>query len=220
MSTRNLLAFIRSKEAPRGYDQMYSGAEAKIGRHALTKMTLGEIFNLQRKMLAAGSASSALGGYQFLMKTLGGLCTELGLHANERFDQALQDRLAMRLLERRGLRKFLAGSLSREDFANNLAMEWASLPVVTAINGKRPGQSYYAGDGLNAAFHDPSDVLRLLDALKSAPPAFEPVPTRDVPRVNIWTLIVQFFASIFKGSSNAKHSNADSRPGRTGSEYR
>jgi hypothetical protein len=46
------------------------------------------------------------------------------------------------LLKRRGLEKYQAGKLSKDQFADNLSKEWASLPY-------RTGESYYAGVGSN-----------------------------------------------------------------------
>lgn len=51
-------------------------------------------------------------------------------------------------MNRRGLGSYKSGKMSAEAFANNLAKEWAGLPVVS---GPKKGRSYYAGDGLNGA---------------------------------------------------------------------
>lgn len=181
-AVRDLLALIRAKEAPRGYDQIYSYAEAKLGRQPLTQMTAADVYRLQQRMLDVGSPSTALGGYQFIRKTLAGLYTELEIPADARFNEDLQDGLAMHLLERRGLYDFLAGKINRHTFANRLAMEWASLPVVTNIQGAhrslKPGHSYYTGDNLNKSFHDPEDILAAVDALKASPgPGTPETPT-------------------------------------------
>ncbi|MNH18498.1 hypothetical protein D3C72_1827850 [compost metagenome] len=73
---------------------------------------------------------------------------ELKIDENAKFDETLQDRLAIRLLERRGIREYVNNKLSREAFAHNLSKEWAALPKAI---GENPDQSYYAGDGLNKA---------------------------------------------------------------------
>lgn len=54
--------------------------------------------------------------------------------------------------------------ISREQFAANLAMEWAALP---RIIGGNPTQSYYAGDGLNKARISTGEVLAAIDKLKT-----------------------------------------------------
>ena len=51
--------------------------------------------------------------------------------------------------------------MSTEDFANNIAKEWASMPVVT---GAAKGKSYYGGDGINKSL---VSVDAFLDAVRS-----------------------------------------------------
>lgn len=179
---KSLLNAIGSKEAPKGYNQIYSRAEKIVGKPKLTDMTLTQIRALQNRMIKGGSASSAVGRYQFLRKTLDATRAEMKIAGTAVWTPDLQDRMAVHLMKGRGLNQYLAGDMSRTTFANNLAKEWASLPVVTPINGKRPGQSYYAGDGLNKAFHDPADILRLVDALKPSPqPLLSPEPSEPAP---------------------------------------
>lgn len=186
----NLLAAIRKFEAPNGYGQIYGGAKLPKGTPTdVSIMPLKGVQDLQAKMVKHGSRSTACGAYQFIRKTLAVTIAEMRLTGKEIWTPALQDRMAIFLLEKRGLSKYLAGKISREAFANNLAMEWASLPVVTAINGKKVGQSYYYGDGLNKSHHKPAAILALVDAvydahwvkqehdqaIPAAPPAPEPV---------------------------------------------
>jgi len=169
-SLKALLDAIGKHEAPKGYGQIYGGAKGVPKNTDVSKMTLAGVQDLQRRMLAAGSKSTACGRYQFIRKTLAATINSMGLNGSERWDAALQDRMAIFLMEARGLSKFVIGSISREAFANSLAREWASLPVVSVIRGANrilePGQSYYAGDGLNKAFHKPQAILALLDAIK------------------------------------------------------
>lgn len=180
-----LLDAIGSKEAPRGYDQMYSKAEAKLGRYPLSTMTLNAILAVQDKMKKYGS--SACGRYQFLQSTLMETMNQMKLKGHEIWTPELQDRMAVFLLERRKLHNYLKGIISAEDFANNLAMEWASLPVVTPLRGQKRwvtvGESYYAGDGLNKSFHNPAPILKLIKALK-LPDDVDP-PTPSVPQIPV-----------------------------------
>lgn len=163
-----LLTAIRKHEAPKGYGQFYSGARG-MGNADVSKMTLDGVLDFQTQMLAKGSKSTACGGYQFLRKTLKATIAEMGLKGSEKWTPDLQDKMAIHLMRKRGLDDYLDGNLSVEGFANNLAKEWASLPVVTAIKGSvrklTPGQSYYAGDGLNKAFHKPETILALVRAI-------------------------------------------------------
>jgi len=142
-----LLGFIGNLEAPLGYNQVY-------GRNKmapLDQMTINQVLSYQRDRVRRGSPSSAVGRYQFIRPTLRGLVRELGLSGDELFTPELQDSLAVHLLKRRGLDKYLDGQISLENFGNSLAREWASLPVLT---GRKRGRSYYAGDGLNNALTD------------------------------------------------------------------
>lgn len=163
-----LLALIRTAEGGKGG---YNADFANNNHWVLVTRTFDNVIDLSRSQVSrGGEASSAVGAYQFLSTTLISLKTALRLTGKEIFNENFQDDLAVALMVRRGLILFLRGGISNYTFCNNLAKEWASLPVVTAIsNGKRvvqPGQSYYAGDGLNKAFHRPADVIELVDALK------------------------------------------------------
>ena len=72
-----------------------------------------------------------------------------------KFVPDLQDRFGFALLKRRGWDDFAANRLSLKDFGNRLAREWASFPVLSDQQGQhrtvRRGESYYAGDGINAS---------------------------------------------------------------------
>lgn len=92
-------------------------------------MTLGEVKELQRRMLAHpanGWNSSAVGKYQIVGTTLRGLQKEMNLPDSTVFSPEIQDQMGMRLLERRGLTKFQNGTMSAAQFQNNIASEWAS----------------------------------------------------------------------------------------------
>ena len=61
---------------------------------------------------------------------------------------------------------------AQSDTARNLAMEWASLPVLIACQGAHrrvaAGETYYAGDKLNRALVPPDHVRVVLNEVKSA----------------------------------------------------
>ncbi len=86
-----------------------------------------------------GTSSSATGRYQFMADTMAGLKKEMGLSGREAFTPELQDRMALKLLERRGYREWSTGRLGDEEFANRLAQEWASLPNLTTAAATTPG---------------------------------------------------------------------------------
>lgn len=144
--TADLLNTIAKVESKNNYNAYFGNpGNASI---QFTSMTVGEVLAWQKQFVEQGNPSSAVGRYQFISSTLSGLVRELKIDQNAKFDQQLQDKLAVVLLERRGVREYVDGKISREAFAHNLSKEWAALPKAI---GERPEQSYYAGDGLNKA---------------------------------------------------------------------
>lgn len=157
------LDFIASKEAPRGYDTVYGNRMSRMPK-PLTSMTINEVI-AQGAWRTKQFGSSACGRYQFMKATLEGLVSAGRARGDERMTPDVQDRLGYELLIRRGYKRFMAGSMSAVDFGNQIAMEWASFPVLSAINGKRRGQSYYAGDGQNHALVAPEPVEDMLERM-------------------------------------------------------
>lgn len=170
---RILLNLIGDTEAPRGYGTIYGNNQDKL-KVPLTSMTLDQVI-AAGKTWSKRYGSSAAGRYQFMNATLIGLKQELGLAGGLLFDSDLQDRLGMRLLDRRGYELFVAGGIDRTEFGKRLAQEWASFPVLAACRGARRvltrGQSYYAGDGRNKALVAPERVEAVLDKVLETVPA-------------------------------------------------
>ena len=129
-----------------------------------TNMTIAEVLSWQTNYIKQGSPSSAVGRYQIINKTLAGLVDQLDLDTSKIFDEELQDRLAIALLERRGAKDFVNGRISREEFASNLSKEWAALPKVL---GDNPHESYYASDGLNQSRIAVTDLLKVIKKVES-----------------------------------------------------
>lgn len=154
---------IGDAEAPEGYNQVYGGSRLQPPR-PITTMTVAEVREWQNRSVNAGSPSSAAGRYQIIGPTLQSLIDEGAVSPSDTFDSATQDRLSVALMERRGLRDFEAGRLSPTQFAQRLSQEWAGLPAFTRDRRGRSatGQSYYAGDGLNAATTTQDRVMRAL----------------------------------------------------------
>ncbi|UFX01072.1 hypothetical protein SmedWSM1115_14885 [Sinorhizobium medicae WSM1115] len=188
-----LLDFIRETEVGRSdrasYDVIYGHNQAKLPQ-PLTTMTYGEIVDAQ-KGWSKRFRSSAAGGYQFMRATLIDLAKQVTtISGTDVFTPDLQDRLAYKLLLRRGYAEFIVGKISLVQFAENLAKEWASFPVLAATKGGerkvRRGHSYYAGDGLNKALVKPEKVEAVLKyALEAARRPHEPVDepeARPVPK--------------------------------------
>lgn len=166
-----LLRLIGSVEAPKGYDQVYGGIrfadrpENRVGKR-LTQMTVGEVLAWQDS-IDRKYPSEASGRYQIMEDTLRSLVAQGHARASERFDSDCQDRLAVALMERRGLSLYRAGKISETEFAQRLSMEWASLPAMTRdkLGRVANGQSYYAGDGLNKSHLSKKQVLDAVRAI-------------------------------------------------------
>ena len=162
----NLLDMISRAEGA-GYNTVFGGSritpETFYGK-SLTDLTVQEVIDWQTASVEAGSASSAAGRYQIIKRTLVYLVDELGVASRtDRFNAATQDAMARRLLQGRGLDRYVAGSLSESAFLKAIAQEWASLPVTQRTQGAsrivNPGESYYAGDGLNKSLISTTELV-------------------------------------------------------------
>ncbi|TXM69978.1 glycoside hydrolase family 104 protein [Methylobacterium sp. WL120] len=148
-----ILDFVAGPESAGNYNAYFGNTRSTKD---LSAMTFDQVMAWSGNR---GTASSATGRYQFMKQTLAGLKTEMGLTGAEPFTPALQDRMALQLLNRRGYSEWQAGRITDAAFANRLALEWASLPNITAQNGRPAGVSAYAGDGLNRSSVSPAAVL-------------------------------------------------------------
>lgn len=159
-SYKPLLNLIAKAESNDNYNAYFGNA----GNTSIdfTSMSIADVMNWQQAYVAKGNPSSAVGKYQIISPTLAGLVTELNIDKATKFDPATQDRLAVALIERRGSVSYINRDINREEFAANLAKEWASLPKVT---GDNPESSYYAGDGLNESRVKTKSVLRSIDQI-------------------------------------------------------
>jgi conjugal transfer mating pair stabilization protein TraG len=128
-----------------------------------TDMNISDILEWQKRYVEGGSPSSAVGRYQIIHPTLVGLVKQLDIDLNERFDESMQNRLAISLMERRGSIDFIKEKVSAENFAHELSKEWAALPKVL---GDSPEKSYYAGDGLNRSLIDSQTSLAAIHQFK------------------------------------------------------
>lgn len=159
-----ILELIGRHESGGDYNRVYG---LRMKRVNLTGMTINEVLQWQDNYVRTGSPSSAAGKYQIISTTLRGLVSEMGLTGNEKFDERMQDRMAMRLMERRGYSEFMrTGDAAK--FMHNLSQEWAALPK----DGS--GLSYYHGDGLNRAGVSPQTVQSVLAQTRTQRP--EPGP--------------------------------------------
>jgi conjugal transfer mating pair stabilization protein TraG len=160
-----LLNVIATGESSGNYNAHFGNAGNSTVR--FTEMSVAQVLQWQEEYVRQGSASSAVGRYQIVRPTLVKLVQELRLDTTVKFDERLQDRMAIALLERRGSLEYADEKLSREQFAANLSQEWAALPKVMGAN---PQESYYAGDGINESRISIEAVYRALDALNAKTP--------------------------------------------------
>ena len=143
---QGLLDTIAASESSGNYNAYFANSANTELR--LTHMSVAEVVQWQKEYVRAGQPSNAVGRYQIIQPTLEGLVKEMRLPSSTTFNEIIQDTMAIRLMERRGAVEFVKGNLSAEEFAANLAKEWAALPRIT---GDNPSVSFYAGDGLNAS---------------------------------------------------------------------
>ena len=160
-SYKPLLGLIGKVESNDNYNAHFGNSQNNQVR--FTDMSIAEVLDWQKQFVAQGSPSSAVGRYQIINGTLEGLVDQLGIKKDQKFDEPTQDAMAIALLERRGANEYVNQELTKEQFAANLAKEWAALPKVI---GSNPEQSYYAGDGLNKSRVEPNEVIKAIDPIE------------------------------------------------------
>jgi hypothetical protein len=154
-STDRLLDLIGSVESRGNYNILVGGRTEP----SLTNMTVAEVLEFQSSMTGRGHESTAVGKYQIIRGTLQDLVKSGAVSLNDVFSPATQDRLAIALLNRRGYQRYLQGNMSVDQFADRVAMEWASFPMPD-------GRSFYAGVGSNKALVDRSTVVAALQGYR------------------------------------------------------
>ena len=153
MFVDELLDFIfRTENNGIKYDDWNSGYEGDRSKK-LTDMTIAEVLAAQKKSRSVGG-NSAAGAGQIIYPTLNDLVEKGVADPSERFSIETQRRLHKHLLNQRGLGKYMSGQISALEFGNNLAKEYAALPLLSNVGEKRAGKSYYGGDGKNRALTD------------------------------------------------------------------
>lgn len=161
------LGAVKRQRVASPYDVVWAGIQPDDRPKKLSAMTVARVLWWQ-DLIDPKYMSEAAGAYQIMEDTLRGL----NVDPKAVFDATTQDALALQLLDRRGWARCEAGRMTPESFGNELAKEWASLPVIT---GPKRGKSHYAGDGLNAAHETPQNVLTAIHAALAGEAA-EPDP--------------------------------------------
>lgn len=176
-----LLNLLASGESSRSGGDPYCSLYPSTYNPQLVTMTIAQVIDFQKYRTASrasgglGIASSACGRYQFIRKTLDGIVSQVGLDRNTRFTPQVQDYLILEILRRsRGLDSWKGGGLSDAAFQLNLSKEFASVPVPFNTQGAnravQKGESYYAGDRLNASHHNADVFLQNLKDIREGGP--------------------------------------------------
>lgn len=134
-------ALLASVESKGDYNVVHGGK-----KYSLTSMTIGEVQNLQKQLIAERK-SSAAGKYQMMYGTLRESIGKVGLSTGDKFDEKNQELLAEYLIKKRGYDQYAANPTAenKAGFLSNLAKEWAGLP-------RGPDNlSYHHNDGVNKA---------------------------------------------------------------------
>lgn len=168
-----LLNLIASGESSRSGGDPYCSLYPSTYEPRLVTMTLSQVIEFQRYRTTSrangglGVASSACGRYQFIRKTLEYTIGLAKLSLDTRYTAQVQDFLILELMKNDyGLDKWKSGGISDAAFQLNLARLFASVPVPFNTQGAHravaKGESYYAGDRLNAAHHNADVFLQNL----------------------------------------------------------
>lgn len=172
MNAAPILDFIAKHESRGDYNVVWGGIDRKdYPPKPLTRLKIGEVLAWQDS-IDPHYNSEAAGRYQILEDTLRGVYRSAGLTLDDYFNEANQDALAIALMTRRGYRDWLDGKIATAKFANSLAREWASLPLVS---GPKAGLSYYESDFVgNKSLTTARAFLSALDKAKAPPTAQSP----------------------------------------------
>ena len=163
-STQNtlnpLLDLIASAESG---DKGYNAIAPNDENPNLSTMTIAEA----AKAVGVNGGKGAIGRYQ-LTKPIE-QAKAAGLGPNDIFSPENQDRIALALIRKRGVTM----EMIRENptkAGNLLAKEWAGLPLLSDIDGKKRGESFYKGVGNNQARVTAEKLEAVLRMLANTPP--------------------------------------------------
>jgi hypothetical protein len=152
-----VLNFVAQPES-RGYYDMMNGG---IRKPEILKMTLKDANAFQRNWQRTSNNSSAMGRYQMMAQFLPEFARDAGLDWNtDIFNPENQDKMAIGIMRRRGLDRWLSGQMSDADFLNVLASIWAGIPNTS-------NKSTYAGVGNNKSLVAADVALNTLQNIKA-----------------------------------------------------
>lgn len=171
-----LIGLIFQREANGNLNAVHNNIPRHLRpRKPVTQMTVGEVLDWQAS-IRGQVESTAAGALQIIHGTLAEEVNKGTVSREDMFDEATQRRLTIGRLQFRGLDRWKAGALSTEDFGTNVAMEWASLPVLKdTYRGQRfvpRGNGFYGGVGSNPGALSIS--TRSFEAVLANPGTYDP----------------------------------------------
>lgn len=125
-NTQKLLDFIAKSESGGNYNILAGGKTAE-----LTSMTIDELLKFQSQQPANQKAA---GKYQIIPETLKSLMTKGIVKGEERFTPEVQERLGRALLDDAGYKDYIAGKMSKDEFADRVAAIWAAMPLKSGLS--------------------------------------------------------------------------------------
>ena len=153
---QTILNFLAQFESKGNYRAYFAHSNNMLPLPA----TVGGVLTKMLQMTARSHMpSSATGRYQLMHTTLSGLVKKYRIPLTTLFTDDFQDLMGLYLLEERGYLHWVRGVLTTHAFADDLSMEWASLPYHT-------GRSYYDGDGLNHSLVSRTKFVEMLEKAK------------------------------------------------------
>lgn len=165
-----LLALIRRVSWTGTYESI-GGCLDMAEKIRPTTMSVSQVLKYQADSLAGGASTCTIGAYKITRRTLESHQKNLRISAERKFSPQLQDRIALEILRNNGLKKFIAGDLSLEDFGNRLAELWGVLPVLSEVKHGTVsidrGYSYYSREGDTPTSITVLQFERVLKAVRS-----------------------------------------------------
>ena len=140
-SLNPLLELIGSAEAAQ---HGYNSVAPNDHNPDLTTMTIAEA----AKAIGVNGGKGAIGRYQFTKPIEQAKLAGLG--PDDIFSAENQDKMALALIKKRGVTMEMIKN-NPTKAGNLLAKEWASLPLLSDLNDKKRGESFYHGEGNNQA---------------------------------------------------------------------